>query len=87
MEAELRAYFGWEEESKMPARYVHLALGDMRNRVRRDAGVDSSGFQEAMDAGDKQAAFFSLLKELMQSGASQGLTKTPASPQPQSGLA
>lgn len=77
MEAELRAYFGWAPGSEMPARYIHLALGNMRKRVRRDAGVDDSGYQSAMDAGDKNAALVALLKELMSSGPRQALTGPP----------
>lgn len=42
-EAQLRAYFGWSDESDEPAEYVHLAAADMRARVREDHGLDSAG--------------------------------------------
>jgi integrase len=42
-EAQLRAYFGWSDESDEPAAYVHLAAADMRARVREDHGLDSAG--------------------------------------------
>lgn len=65
MEQELRAYFGWSEGSNMPARYVHLSKGDMRERVRRDAGVDDSGFKQAMEAGDQTRALAELLQSVL----------------------
>lgn len=41
---EANAYFGWTPGSKIWERvYVHLANQDMRDRVRRDAGVDNLG--------------------------------------------
>lgn len=39
-EAQMRGYFGWKPKSNMPAHYVHLAMRDMEERVRADAGAD-----------------------------------------------
>lgn len=44
-ESQLRAYFGWRPGSTMPSHYVHLAQGDMRERVLRDAGIDGLGYR------------------------------------------
>lgn len=39
-DAEMRAYFGWEPGSNMPAHYAHIAHRDMEERVRADANAD-----------------------------------------------
>lgn len=44
-EAKLRAYFGWSGGSSMPSLYVHLVLGDLKEQILKDAGVDSRGYQ------------------------------------------
>jgi integrase len=38
-EAQLCAYFGWAPGSRQASHYVHLAAADMRERVRKDAGL------------------------------------------------
>ncbi len=50
-EAELRAYFGWSDESKEPATYVHLRDEDIRARVRRDHGLDEAGLVSRAEVG------------------------------------
>jgi hypothetical protein len=42
-EEKMRCYFGWKPGSRMPSLYTHLALGDLREQVRRDAGLDDHG--------------------------------------------
>ncbi len=79
MEAELRTYFGWKTGSDMPSRYVRLALGDMRKRVRRDAGLDDGTYDGAMKAGDKAKALAALLNSIMsenQDGLGQNTKKS-----------
>jgi integrase len=65
MEAELRAKYGWAAGSHMPSLYVHLALGDMRARVRRDAGIDNDGYAQAVAAQDETAILKAALRSLL----------------------
>lgn len=39
-EVELRIFAGWEDDSPMPAVYVHLAGGDVEKKLLRLAGID-----------------------------------------------
>lgn len=65
VEAQMRAYFGWSPTSKMPSFYVHLALADMRDRVRRDAGVDDLGYARTVETGDDAAQLRALLRRML----------------------
>lgn len=71
MEAELRKFFGWRDGSHMPAIYVHLALEDMRDRVRRDAGVDALGYSNAVETGDEIEKLKMLLRKIVAEPASR----------------
>lgn len=66
-EMELRAYFGWAPGSSMPSYYVHLANGDLRDRVLRDAGVDELGRPEVLESSSDAEQLAALLKRLTRS--------------------
>lgn len=54
-EADLRLFHGWTRDSMMPARYVHKNLDDLREMVRRDAGLTADALLSAtVDAGIKE---------------------------------
>jgi integrase len=42
-ESKMRHYFGWAEDSDMPAWYIHLANADLEAQVRADAKADAVG--------------------------------------------
>lgn len=64
VEEEMRLFFGWAPGSIMPSLYIHLSLGDMRERVRRDAGVDNLGFFQAVPTMDPAQALATLIQQL-----------------------
>lgn len=76
VEEELRKFFGWAPGSIMPSIYVHLSLGDMRERVRRDAGVDAMGYFQQTPTMDPAQALASLIQQL----ARQPQTPKPTIP-------
>jgi hypothetical protein len=42
-ESVMRTYFGWQPGSRMASHYVHLAQGQIEERVRKDAHLDPLG--------------------------------------------
>lgn len=72
-ESQLRRYFGWSPGSDMPSRYVHLALGDMREQVRRDAGVDEWDYQRIASPRPGPIGDSSFIHHLMKSEAPSGI--------------
>jgi integrase len=74
-EAQLRAFFGWKAGSKMASHYVHLTVSDVRDQVRRDAGIDDLGYSQAVEAGNDELALASLLQRILAKGKMEaGLT-------------
>lgn len=48
-ESVMRAYFGWQPGSRMASHYVHLAQGQIEERVRKDANLDPLGARIQVD--------------------------------------
>lgn len=46
-EAEMRMRFGWEENSHMPSRYIHLNQEDLDSKVLQIMGVKKDEFEDA----------------------------------------
>lgn len=80
VEAKLRAYFGWSPGSNMPSVYVHLAMDDLREQVRRDAGVDDLGYSKAVEQGDKASQLKALLRDFLEEPGPEEskMTRRPA---------
>ncbi|MFO1532405.1 MAG: tyrosine-type recombinase/integrase [Thermoplasmatota archaeon] len=68
--------FGWEPGSPMPSHYSHLSDEDLLKQARQDVGMDSLGYKEALDAGQKDAAFWMLLREKLGEDVAQRLRTT-----------
>jgi integrase len=56
LEDDLRRFHGWEPDSMMPRRYAKRNLDDLRELVRRDAGLSPTGFVERHEVGSNPTA-------------------------------
>lgn len=65
-EAKLRLFHGWSRDSRMPSRYVHQHLDDLREAVRRDAGLSDLGIAQKVESGTTADQLVDLLKKLTQ---------------------
>ncbi len=80
-EEQMRKFFGWSPGSKMPSTYIHLTLDDVREQVRRDAGVDAEGYRQAVETGSEEAQLAALLSRIMEKQNSGTHTRTvPTAP-------
>ena len=73
VESQLRLFFGWSKDSKMPSHYVNMGLDDLRARVRADVGKTPTGFASVQPASDAER-----LAQLLKRIAHGQPTRTPA---------
>lgn len=64
-EANLRAFFGWTANSRMPAHYVHLGAADLYDQVLRDAGIDPRGNPADASPTDEVAQLKQIMRKLL----------------------
>ena len=74
VEDQLRLFFGWARDSKMPSLYVKRDLNELRERVRSDLGMTPTGFASTQPMSDSDMLAV-LLKRLTNGQASN---RTPA---------
>jgi integrase len=45
-ESQLRMYYGWERDSKMPSKYVHIDQKNLRNTIEKNYGITHEEVEE-----------------------------------------
>ncbi len=66
LEDDLRRFHGWERDSMMPRRYVKRNQDDLRELVRRDAGLVPTGLVARQEVGpNTEAKLADLLRNIL----------------------